>query len=320
MVIRDFRFDDSDYQAVVALMQKTSPYEPASVGSLRWADTTRPNVWWQKRVAEVDGQFAALGTVGEPFWSLREGKVYLRVDVDPDYLNRGIGTQLFADLEAMARARGPVCHLITDTQENQMEANDFLRERGFEVVIRVPISELDLPVFNETPFVHKLEQAEGLGIRLVTLADLAREQANWMERYWQFDTAIIREIASPDPASPRSLETFIRQKDENPGFSPDTTHVAVHRGEWVGLSELKIDPNHPEIGLTGLTGVARPWRRKGLATALKLKVLRKAKAKGVRRVITDNEENNPMFQINLMLGFKAKPAELGWQLTLADHG
>ena len=45
MVIRDFRFDDSDYQAVVALMQKINPYESASVGALRWADTTRPNVW-----------------------------------------------------------------------------------------------------------------------------------------------------------------------------------------------------------------------------------------------------------------------------------
>ena len=320
MLIRDFRFDDSDYQAVVALMKKINPCEPSSVASLRWADTTRPNVWWQKRVAEVDGQFAALGTVGEPFWSLQEGKVHLRVDVDPDYLNRGIGTQLYADLEAMAQARSPVHRLITDTQEDQTEANDFLRKRGFEVVIRVPISELDLSAFNETPFIYKLEQVEARGIRLIPLADLARGQADWMERYWQFDTAIIREIASPDPASPRSLETFIRQKDENPGFSPDTTHVAVHQEEWVGLSELKIDPGHPEIGLTGLTGVARPWRRKGLATALKLKVLRKARVKGVRRVITDNEENNPMLQINLMLGFKTRPAELGWLLTLADHG
>jgi len=48
-----------------------------------------------------------------------------------------------------------------------------------------------------------------------------------------------------------------------------------------------------------------------------LKVLRRAKAKGVRRVITDNEENNPMFQINLMLGFRTQPAWLSWQLNLA---
>ena len=319
MVIRDFRFDDRDYQACLELVEKTNPQEPTSVQTLRWSDATRPNnVWWRKRVAEVDGKFAALGEVGEPYWSLQEGKVHLCVEVDPDFLNRGIGTRLFADLEAMARERGPVHRLVTGTQEDHAEATGFLSERGFQVVLRVPISELDLPAFDETPFVRKLEQARPHGIRLVSLADLAREQANWMERYWRFDTSIGLDIPGPEPLTPRTLETFGRQKLENPGFSPAVTHVAVHGDEWTGVSELKIDPGRPEVASTGLTGVARPWRRKGLATALKLKVLRQARARGVRRVITDNEENNPMFQINLMLGFKAKPAWLGWQLNLTD--
>ena len=319
MLIRDFRFDDSDYQALVNLMEKIYSDEPTSVEIQRWDDDSRPKVWWRKRVAEVDGKFAALGTVGEPFWSLQEGKVHLSVEVDPDYLDRGIGTRLFADLEALARARGPVRRLITGTQEDKTAASDFLRERGFEVAIREPISELDLPAFDETPFVHKIQQAETSGIQLVSLADLARECHNWQERQWQLDTAIMQDVPTPDPFSPRTLETFVRQHVGNPGFSPDVTHVAVSGDEWVGISELYIDPSHPEVGGTGLTGVTRLWRRKGLATALKLKVLRQARAKGVRRVITDNEENNPMFQINLMLGFKAKPAWLGWQLNLSDE-
>ncbi|MDE0670469.1 MAG: GNAT family N-acetyltransferase [Caldilineaceae bacterium SB0662_bin_9] len=318
MLIRDFRFDDSDYQTLRILTEKIYPDEPTSVETLRWDDDSRPKVWWRKRVAEVDGKFAALGTVGEPFWSLQEGKVHLSVEVDPDYLNRGIGTRLFADLEALAHARGPVRRLITGTQEDKTAASDFLRERGFEVAIREPISELDLPAFDETPFVHKIQQAEASGIRLVSLADLAREYHNWQERHWQLDTAIMQDVPTPDPFSPRTLETFVRQHIGNPGFSPDVTHVAVHGGEWVGISELYIDPSHPEVGGTGLTGVTRPWRRKGLATALKLKVLHQARTRGVRRVITDNEENNPMFQINLMLGFKAKPAWLGWQLNLSE--
>ena len=320
MLIRDFRFDDSDYQALRVLMEKIYPQEPTSVEFQRFEDESRPNVWWRKRIAEVEGKFAALGTVGEPFWSLQEGKVYLSIEVDPDYLNRGIGTRLFADLEALAHARGPVRRLIADTREDKAEAGNFLKERGFEVVIREPISELDLPTFDETPFVQKIEQAEAYGIRLASLADLAREYSDWQKRFWQLETDIFRDVPTPDPSSPPTLETFIRQHVGNPGFSPDATHVAVSGDEWVGISELFIDPNHPEVGGTGLTGVARSWRRKGLATALKLKVLRRAKARDVRRVTTDNEENNPMFQINLMLGFKAKPAWLGWHLTLADHG
>ena len=320
MVIRDFGFDGRDYQAHLELVEKTHPQEPTSVQPLQWSDATRPNnVWWRKRVAEVDGRFAALGEAGEPYWSLQEGKVHLCVEVDPDFLNRGIGTRLFADLEAMARARGPVHRLITGTQADSAEATRFLSERGFKVVLRVPISESDLPAFDETPFVRKLEQARSHGIRLVGLAGLVRDQADCMERYWRFDTSIGLGIPGPEPPTPRPLETFSRQKLENPGFASAVTHVAVHGDEWAGVSELKIDPGQPEIGSTGLTGVARPWRRKGLATALKLKVLRQARAKGVRRVITDNGENSPMFQINLRLGFKAKPAWLGWQLNLTNQ-
>ncbi len=318
MLIRDFKFDDCDYRATRILLEKVYPREPISVEVLRFEDAARPKVWWRKRVAEIDGHFAALGMVGAAFGPHREGDFRLRVHVDPDCLNQGIGTQLYADLLALAHEQGPVGRLTTNTQEDQTRASEFLREKGFEVVIREPISELDLSTFDETPFVHKIRQAEDHGIRLVSLADLTRECSDWQERLWQIHTTIHEDVPLPDPFRPLPLEDFLRQKVENPAFTPDASHVAVHGEEWAGLSELFIDPNHPQVGGTGLTGVTRPWRRKGLATALKLKVLRRAKAKGVRRVITDNEENNPMFQINLMLGFRAQPAWLGWQLNLAE--
>ena len=318
MLIRDFRFDACDYQATRSLLEKIYPREPTSVEVLRFEDAARPKVWWRKRVAEINGHFAALGMVGEAFGSQREGDFRLRVHVDPDCLNQGIATQLYADLLALAHGQGPVGRLATHTREDQTPASEFLRQKGFEVVIREPISELELSTFDETPFVHKIHQAKSHGIRLVSLADLTRECSDWQERFWRLDTTIHGDVPLPNPFRPQPLEDFLRQKVENPAFTPDASHVAVHGEEWAGLSELYIDPNHPQVGGTGLTGVTRTWRRKGLATALKLRVLRKAKAEGVTRVITDNEENNPMFQINLMLGFRAQPAWLSWQLNLAE--
>jgi len=232
MLIRDFRFNNSDYQALRVLMERIYPQEPTSVEFQRFEDESRSNVRWRKRVAEVKGQFVALGTVGEPFWSLQEGKVYLSIEVDPDHLNRGIGTRLFSDLEALARARGPVRRLIADMREDKTEASTFLKERGFEVVIREPISELDLPAFDETPFVRKIEQAEAHGIRLASLADLTREYSDWQKRFWQLETDIFQDVPIPDPSSPPTLETFIRQHVGNPGFAPDATHVAVSGNEW----------------------------------------------------------------------------------------
>ncbi len=54
----------------------------------------------------------------------------------------------------------------------------------------------------------------------------------------------------------------------------------------------------------------------GIATTLKLAVLRVARERGIKRMITANEENNPMLQINYALGFKPLPVWLGWSLTL----
>ena len=317
MLIRDFRFDDNDYQGMKSLMEKIYPNFPVSIDSLRFEDESRPDVWWRQRVVEIDGHLAAFGSVGEPHWSRQEGKIYLGIDVDANYLNHGIGTRLFADLENLAQSNGPVRRIITDTREDKEAARKFLDERGFKVVIREPISELDLTAFDESPFVHRIDTVLACGIRLVSLEDLAKEYPDWQKRFWQLDTGLMRDVPTPDPFTLRTLETFIRQHIDNPGFSPHITHVAVYKDQWVGISEMFVDPNHPEVGGTGLTGVAPDWRRKGLATALKLKALRAAKIKGVTRVITDNEENNPMFQINLMLGFQALPAWLGWQLNLS---
>ena len=68
-------------------------------------------------------------------------------------------------------------------------------------------------------------------------------------------------------------------------------------GFWISLAE-------PAKLYTGLTGVLRSHRRRGIATALKVTALEMAKARGVRTLETDNEENNPMYLLNVELGFE----------------
>ena len=67
---------------------------------------------------------------------------------------------------------------------------------------------------------------------------------------------------------------------------------------------------------SGLTGVRSQYRRVGLATALKCKSLEAAKHLGAKRVQTSNEENNPMYQLILQLGFRPRPAEVDWKKVL----
>ena len=59
--------------------------------------------------------------------------------------------------------------------------------------------------------------------------------------------------------------------------------------------------------------IKEEYRRQGIATALKAKAYQKLKEKGIKIVRTDNEENNPMYLINVALGFKPEPYGYDYQ-------
>jgi GNAT superfamily N-acetyltransferase len=64
---------------------------------------------------------------------------------------------------------------------------------------------------------------------------------------------------------------------------------------------------------TSFTGVFKTYRRRGIALALKVRSIQYAQSLGTRLIIANNEENNPMYQINLALGFQPQPADADWE-------
>lgn len=67
---------------------------------------------------------------------------------------------------------------------------------------------------------------------------------------------------------------------------------------------------------TASTGVVRSHRRRGITTAMKLRAIQWAQANGYESIETDNEENNPMYAINMQLGYQPMPAWLSYQKEL----
>ena len=57
----------------------------------------------------------------------------------------------------------------------------------------------------------------------------------------------------------------------------------------------------------------------GIATALKLHAIRFAKKEGIELIETENEENNPMYQLNVQLGFRPLPAWVEFEKTLQEE-
>ena len=86
--------------------------------------------------------------------------------------------------------------------------------------------------------------------------------------------------------------------------------------KWVALSSYDRGDRKTDTVSTELTGVLPEYRRKSICTALKIHALLDFKNKGFEKVFTSNEENNPMYEINLKLGFKTIGTEIGCKLVL----
>jgi len=89
--------------------------------------------------------------------------------------------------------------------------------------------------------------------------------------------------------------------------------VAVKKGQYIGSTDIEVLPKaEPHKGWTGGLGVLREFRRKGIATAIKIKAIEALLKKEITEIRTDNEENNPMYKINVELGFKPVPFSLDY--------
>ncbi|MBV7337408.1 GNAT family N-acetyltransferase [Chloroflexi bacterium TSY] len=85
--------------------------------------------------------------------------------------------------------------------------------------------------------------------------------------------------------------------------------MALDNTEYIGLTSLWGELSSDTL-YVGMTGVKRSYRRKGIATALKLRAISYAQAHGIRLLMTSNNSENPMYQINLNLGFQSYDIEI----------
>jgi GNAT superfamily N-acetyltransferase len=167
-----------------------------------------------------------------------------------------------------------------------------------------PVTATDLGHFDAGVYTGTIEAAKAAGYEFVTLADLReRRPDSALREYYEFDMAVMEDVPLPDPFQPVPFALFEREMF-SPGFDFSLIFLALHDGTIAAGSGLFKNLADPTIGNTGITGTRREHRRKGLATALKAIAMQAAKERGVERLFTDNEERNPMLQLNLALGFK----------------
>jgi mycothiol synthase len=317
--IRPFEPTDAEYVAYAALQQAILPEYHDTVEEWKHRDEARnPKFLFRRFVVDVDGRMVAVGTYGEPWWSQRPGKYHVEVLVHPNYRRRGIGTALYDYLLGFVNELDPDL-IISQAREDQADGLRFLAKRGFEPVMRYVVSHLDVPTFDPALFAGIVARVEKLGIQILPLTEVATIDDDWKRKLWELEWELTQDVSSPEPLTALSFENWEKQTLESPGFAPDGQYIALDRGRWVGMSALWTAQGEPEKLYTGLTGVVRSHRRKGIATALKVHGLGFARRYGAKVVETDNEENNPMYLLNVKLGFKPQPAWIDFEKRIKQE-
>ncbi len=92
-------------------------------------------------------------------------------------------------------------------------------------------------------------------------------------------------------------------------------------GAVAGVSEAEWDNQNPKSTYQMFTAIARPWRGRGLARAVKAAILRRVRAShpGVEEMRTSNAESNAaILSINKRLGFRVHRRHVAYQITRAE--
>jgi mycothiol synthase len=319
ITIRPFAYTDPDYEAAVRIICAVYPDEPETVQEWRHGDQTRdPQFLFARHLVELAGRVVATGIYCEPWWSHKPGKYFVNLAVDPDYQGRGIGTQFYDFLIDHLLTRDP--ELVTaGAREDKDAAVHFLTRRGYQQVQREVISAIDVQRFDPAPFASISTRVAEQGVTIHSLAEIATTDPDWKYKLWQLEGDLSQDVPSPDPITIDSFEIYLRRELEAPNFLIDGQFIARDGDQWVGLTALWQSGAGPEILYTGLTGVRREYRRRGIATTLKQRAIDYARRSGAKTIETGNDEHNPMYQLNLQLGFRPKPAWLSFEKRFRDN-
>jgi GNAT superfamily N-acetyltransferase len=234
-------------------------------------------------VAELDGEIVGAGLAGR---SDVQGRGFVVPRVHPDARRRGVGTAM------LYRLTQHIADLGFDKAAGSADdpgSRAFAERFGFEEVDREVEQVIALPA--ELPEAPMPE-----GLEVVSIAyrpELLREAYPLAQAEGYADLAIDGDVVI-------KLDDWLRDEATLPGGS----FVALDRGRIVGFSGLM---RHDSAGVAedGLTVVARDWRRRGLAIALKRLELAWAAEHGFTEVLTWTQRGNEgMRAVNELLGYE----------------
>lgn len=294
---------ENDFRTYLQIANDSDPHKANTFDDFMARHNNFPEGKFRQRLLlDVEGTPTIAFVVMRNIWQKEDTNFFVDISKVGD-LNRDECVAVLDHAIPLAKENGAL-KLNTWNKETATTLNEVLAEYGFTFDQANPESRLDLTQFNSTPFQAKVDYVRSQPWRIISLADLEREDPeNYIERYYHGDKELSADIPVPWEMDAPPLENY-KKALERDRHSFDTILIVLDGEKIIATTMLFRNKVHPEVFETGLTGVHRDYRRHGIATAIKVINLSRAKELGGKVAYCDNEENNPMLQLNYQLGFE----------------
>lgn len=309
------RAHDSDYEAIAAVLLAADPEYAETAEALRDHDQRHdPASRHGRIVAQWNERVVGAASYYQPREQFHPGLFWADIHVVPEHQRQGIGGALY-DALLDGLAQWSLSTLNTWVCSARPESCRFFEKRGHVEVLREWESRLDLTAFDPGGFSDAVDRVAGK-VRIFSLPELATDPER-NAKIAELMNALEEDVPSSDPATPMTVEQLEREELGSVTHLAEGWFIAVDGDRYVGYSALHKDLVRPDCLETGLTGVRREYRRRGIAQALKVRAATFAKERGYREIRTWNSVTNTgMLAINFYLGFARQPAWIQYQRKL----
>jgi GNAT superfamily N-acetyltransferase len=314
-------FDDRDRDPFVAERNREQHWmEQGSAEEWRyWENLMKDPTLLRVSVDAPDGTIAAIGDIGTGFTPRPDRSQFVGMTVLAPHRRKGIGSALLKAFEEEARRRD-VPKLLGGANEGEKYAVQWALANGYREIGRRIASYVELAKFEPAQFTEALEKARAANITITSFAEtLQGRDAEAKEQWWRdlyaAEAPMWEDIpfATPTPHWPwdRFYEASTSEQ-----MIPELSLVAYAGDQIAGFTTT--GKSKDKDGWTWMTGTGREYRGRGIARALKVEVLTRAKRKGLRAMGTTNDEpNKSMRGINAKLGYQMLPAHVELEKPLA---
>ena len=292
---------DEDLARLAQIVCTVTPDFPTSVGEMRWSEQAYPGA--RRFLAWLDGEPVGSGGVGRMYIYPPEYEgLWGNMSVLPEHRRRGVGSAILATLEDATRQAGKSL-LLGRVTADRLSALEFLEHRGYAEYERMKAVRLELPGRTAEPV------DPPPGVRISSL----EHDPDMVAGVYDVAVEALPDIPGEGPKAPPTLEEFRVLEVDRPAIPAGGFAIAIDSATQrvIGYASLMVLAGNPTVAWHGMTAVARAWRGRGVATALKRATIAWACENGLEALETANDITNaPMRAVNSRLGYQPRPDEI----------